>query len=396
MSAERVGVGVTLPKRHKKHKRGFEIFLFSKLGSTYKVLPNLCVFASFFFSCSNSNPSIATIPYTPTPYRIQEPSYFVKLQVPDNNQLTVEGIALGRHLFYDPILSRDSTISCASCHQQDKSFSDGLALSEGVDGRRTKRSAMPIINLAYHYKNFFWDGRTKTLEEQALEPIIDTLEMDFNWESVEERLQQHVDYPFYFRKAFGIENPPEITKELTAKAIAQFERSMVSYNSKYDRVVRAEAEYTEEEFRGHQIFFDADEEHIPTGECAHCHTEPLFTNLEFFNNGIQLAEDLDAFKDEGRGEVTNYYYDKGKFKTPTLRNIALTAPYMHDGRFQTLEEVIDHYISGGHFTINVSPNVRQLKLTEADKKALIAFLHCLTDSTFIEEERFSDPFLNRR
>ena len=348
----------------------------------------------FVFSllrCSNPSQDSIQGPFSPTPFSIQEPGHFVKMTTPLDNPMTIEGIALGRQLFYDPILSRDSTVSCGNCHQLQYGFTDNLEVSLGIDQRKTKRSALPIINLAYHYRNFFWDGRVKTLEEQALHPILDTNEMDFTWDGVEERLQKHPTYPSLFRNAFGIEKKSGITRILVTRAIAQFERSLVSYNSKYDQVLREEAKYTSEEYRGHQIFFDADE-NIPAGECAHCHADPLFTNLEFFNNGIQKGANLNEFRDLGRGEVTQYQYDNGKFKTPTLRNIAVTAPYMHDGRFKTLEEVIDHYASGGHFSINVSPNVRQLNLTENDKTALIAFLHCLTDSTFINNEQFSNPF----
>ncbi len=348
-------------------------------------------FLVLIIACTSFSGELTSIAYDPEPYVIQEPYYFVKMVIPEDNPMTVEGVALGRHLFYDPVLSRDSSISCASCHHQNKGFTDGLSHSKGIAGRQQRRSASPIINLGYHYRNLFWDGRVKTLEEQAIHPVIDSVEMDFNWEGVTARLQNHSDYPVMFRKAFGIRKKEDINSDLVTKAIAQFERSMVSYDTKYDRVLRGEAEYTPQEFRGHQIFFDADDS-IPSGECAHCHTEPLFTGLEFFNNGIEPMEDLEKFPDKGRGAVTHYLYDYGKFKTPTLRNIALTAPYMHDGRFQTLDEVVDHYISGGHFSLNVSPNVRKLKLTTNDKAALIAFLHCLTDSSFVYNENFSNPF----
>ena len=370
---------------------GRGLFNFTIKGS----IAFLFTFSGILWACSNHKPGLEETPFSPTPFQIKEPDYFVSMQVPEDNPLTEEGIELGRQLFYDPILSRDLSVACSNCHQQQFNFTDGQAFSKGVDGHPTKRSALPIINLAYHYKSFFWDGRVSTLEEQALHPILDTLEMDFNWQGVEARLRQHPLYPGLFRQAFGIRTPEEITKTLVTNAIAQFERSLVSFNSKYDRVLRGEEEYTEEEFRGHQIFFDADE-NIPAGECAHCHTEPLFTNLDFFNNGIQQVDHLDDFSDPGKGGITKYKYDNGKFKTPSLRNITLSAPYMHDGRFGSLEEVIDHYASGGHFVLNVSPNVRQLNLLESDKSALIAFLHCLTDSTFINEKRFADPFLKSK
>ena len=196
-----------------------------------------------------------------------------------------------------------------------------------------------------------------------------------------------------FEKAFEIKELTEINKDLITKALAQFERTLVSHNSKYDQVQRGEAEFTDAEQRGWTIFFDASEE-LPHSECGHCHIDPLFTDLEFHNNGIDPSEDLNDFKDKGKGAVNGNKFDNGKFKTPTLRNISLTAPYMHDGRFATLEEVIDHYISGGHLSINANPNVRKLDLQDQDKKDLIAFLNTLTDSTFINNPRFGNPFVN--
>lgn len=341
--------------------------------------------------CSRPPDNLESIPFKSRPFVLEEPSYFVKMMIPEDNLMTQEGVALGRRLFFDPILSRDSSISCGHCHQIEKSFTDGLALSNGIDQRRTRRSALPIVNLGYHYQNLFWDGRAKTLEEQAVHPILDSIEMDFAIGQAIDRIQRHPVYPVFFRKAFGIRSKSEISGDLITKAIAQYERSLVSYNSKFDRVLRGEDEYTAQEWRGYQIFFDADER-IPAGECAHCHTEPLFTSLEFFNNGIQKANNIDDFEDRGRGAITHYRYDNGKFKTPTLRNISLTAPYMHDGRFQSLEEVIDHYQSGGHFTINVSPNVRKLAFTQSDKAALVAFLNCLTDTVFLQRELDLMPF----
>jgi cytochrome c peroxidase len=339
----------------------------------------------------SSTTDLKTIPYQPLAYPLEEAAEFVKMQIPDGSPLTVEGVELGRMLFYDPILSGDSTMSCASCHMQSIGFTDGRPVSTGIRNLEGSRSAPALINMGYHYAGLFWDGRVNTLEGQAIMPVEDSLELNHNWDSVEIQIQRHKSYPIHFRKAFGIEKRNEISRDLITKAIAQFERSLISNSSKYDKVVRGEMEFTAAEKRGWTIFFDASDE-LPKAECGHCHIDPLFTNLQFENNGIESVKDLDDFEDKGRGAISGNYYDNGKFKTPTLRNIALTAPYMHDGRFATLDDVLDHYISGGHPAVNASPNVRKLDLDESHKKDLIAFLHTLTDSTLLNDTAFSNPF----
>lgn len=323
----------------------------------------------------------------PTPYIVEEPPLFFKMTHPEDNQLTEEGVSLGRYLFYDPILSVDSSISCSSCHLQALAFTDGKAVSNGIYGRKGRRSAPSLVNVGYHYKGLFWDGRSPSLEEQAIHPIEDTLEMGNTWTAVVERLQQHPSYPEMFRKAFGISREG-ISREWIVRALSQFQRTIISADSKYDRVIGGTDHFTEEEQRGMTIFFDASEE-LPFSECGHCHTDPLFTHLGLENNGVDFDEDIT--RDKGKGALSGHSFDDGQFKVPTLRNIALTAPYMHDGRFGTLEEVIDHYASGGHPGPNVSPNVRPLTLTEKDKQALIAFLNTLTDSTLLYNEALSDP-----
>lgn len=328
---------------------------------------------------------------SPQPFEIANPPGFVKMGIPLDNPLTKEGIALGRRLFYDPILSADSTLSCASCHQLQLGFTDGKALAEGINGHQNKRSAPSLINIGYYYKGLFWDGRVQTLEEQALLPVEDSVEFGYDWSRVEEKLQSHPIYPTLFERAFGIMGKEEINRFLAAKAIAQFERTLISKDSKYDRVMRGEARFTEAEQRGWSIYFDASDE-LPKSECGHCHLDPLFTNLDFFNNGIEKVDELEDYVDKGRGEVTGWKYHNGQFRTPTLRNIALTAPYMHDGRMKTLEEVIDHYISGGHLVENVNPNVRRLNFSERDKRDLIAFLNTLTDTLFIQNPDYTSPF----
>ncbi len=332
--------------------------------------------------------------YNPQPYEIQLPEWMPDPVIPEDNPMTNDGVMLGRHLFFDPILSLDSTISCASCHRPELAFTDGNAVSEGVFGRTGVRSSMSLVNLSLNTKGFFWDGRAESLEDQALIPVEDHLEMNEDWTNVEQKLRRHPTYPALFRKAFGIEKKSEITRDLTVKAIAQFERSLVSANSRYDRVIWLNDGWpTDSERRGQQLFFF---EELPQNQqhpgCSHCHFAPNFTDNNFINNGLDDVPDLESFVDKGRGEVINNIFDNGKFRVPTLRNIALTAPYMHDGRFQTLEEVLDHYSGGGHGVINEDPNIQPFFLSEQDKKDLISFLEMLTDTSFIKKPEFQSPF----
>ena len=297
---------------------------------------------------------------------------------------SVEAFALGRALFYDPILSKDSTVACATCHQPQLAFSDGLAQSVGVDGRRGRRSAPSLANVGFQYHGFFWDGRVATLEEQSLHPFRDSLEMDLPVGEAVNRLSQHGDYRERFTRSFGSEGIDSLRIQ---RALAHFERELVSSDSRYDQMVAGKINFTISELRGWAIFFDASMD-VPHAECNHCHVDPLFANPQFENNGLAT----DGLNDNGRSGVTGNPYDRGKFKVPSLRNVALTAPYMHDGRFETLEEVLDHYISGGHPGLTVSPNVRPLALDEYDKADLLAFLHTLTDSTFTHRSDLQDPF----
>ncbi|HMO37843.1 MAG TPA: cytochrome c peroxidase [Saprospiraceae bacterium] len=352
----------------------------------------LTILSLTFVVCTRqSGNSLAHIPYRPTPATLKKPDRQPDMLIPADNPLTVEGIALGRKLFYDPILSADSTVFCGNCHQQKRGFTDGKAVSTGFAGRKGVRSAMSLVNVGFHTQGLFWDGRAATLEAQAVHPVQDTVEMNLDWRMAEQRLQRHDNYPILFRQAFGIKNRSEITQDLVVKALAQFQRTLVSRDAKFDQVQRGEAQFTEAEARGYAIFFDTSDE-LPHSECGHCHVDPLFATPAFENNGIQAVQGLHDFADAGRGTITGNRYDNGKFKVPTLRNIAQTAPYMHDGRFKTLDEVLDHYASGGHFADNLSPNVRQLRLGERDKQDLIAFLHTLTDSVLLNNPAFANPF----
>ena len=311
---------------------------------------------------------------------------FAAMLYPPDNPATPAGEALGERLFFDPLLSEDGTISCASCHQPEHAFADDRRVSVGVHGRTGTRNTPGLTNVGYFHQQLFWDGRADNLEAQALHPIGTAHEMGGSWSAVIARLRAESSYVADFTAAFG---EVAIDATLVGRALAQYQRTLVSDDSKYDRVLRGEATYTPKEALGHAIFFDAGDDPggpfagLPTGECAHCHTAPHFTNQRFENNGLDEAVELTDFTDLGRGAINGQVYDNGRFRNPGLRNVALTAPYMHDGRFATLEEVVEHYHSGGRYAENRSANVRALGLTEEQKSALVAFLHTLTDTSFV-------------
>lgn len=337
---------------------------------------------------------LTDILYEPSLFEVPDLPDFLPLVSPSDNALTLEGIDLGRHLFYDPILSADSTMSCSSCHDPILAFTDGKSMSTGIDGIVGSRSAMSLINIGYNYRGLFWDGRVATLEEQALLPIEDPIELNHSWSEVVEDIQRHESYPRMFRKAYGIESTDEITEDLITKAIAQYERILISgTNSKYDRAINYNTvAFTELEQHGFDLFIDAGDGDTVDAECSHCHHGGLFMGDLFFNNGIDETSDPESLLDLGRGAITGFDIDMGKFKAPTLRNIVLTAPYMHDGRFTTLEEVIDHYDSGGHPSPNLDQNIRPLSLSDYDKKALVAFLNTLTDTTYLFPNLIPNPY----
>jgi cytochrome c peroxidase len=288
-------------------------------------------------------------------------------------------------------------MSCGSCHFPGGGFTDTIAVSTGIDGIAGRRSSMALVNVGYYYNGLFWDGRSATLEDQALLPVEDPIELHHQWPNVVEEFKSHATYPKMFRKAFGISNTAEITKELAAKAIAQFERTMVSSGqSKYDRQ-RCEPGvfFTPEEAEGFELFSNEVGNHPG---CTHCHSSSnqLFTNNNYENNGIDSVgleiDDLNNFQDWGRGEVTGNIFDNGKFRIPSLRNIMLTYPYMHDGRFKTLGEVLDHYKTGGFSAANSNSLQQPFPLTEDEKEKIIIFLETLNDPTFLNNPAFSNPF----
>ncbi len=332
--------------------------------------------------------------YNPQPYNLDLPEWMPNPIIPEDNPLTEAGVHLGRYLFYDPILSADGSLSCGSCHQQSKGFTNGTKKSTGVLNLETERSAMSLVNLAFNPNQYLWDGKASSIEGIVIATVEDHVEMNENWENVEYRLRSNSDYPSMFRRAFGIDRKGEITRDLTAKAIAQFVRTIVSFNSEFDRVVWLKERWpTDEERRGQELFYI--EPFLQTDNhpgCTHCHLNPLFTDNLYKNNGIDDVPSLADFLDLGRGAVTKRLYDNGKFRVPTLRNIAATAPYMHDGRFETLEAVLDHYAGGGHNMENEDVNIQAFTLTEQEKNDMITFLHMLTDSTLLTNPAYANPF----
>jgi cytochrome c peroxidase len=295
------------------------------------------------------------------------------------NPLTEEGFQLGRHLFYEPILSRDNTISCASCHLQQTGFTHvDHDLSHGIDGRIGTRNSLTIMNLAWN-KTFMWDGSINHIEVQALAPIHNKDEMDETLANVVKKLNAVPKYKTLFYKAF---NDSIITGQKTLLAITQFTGSLNTYNSKYDKYIRKEAggEFTIQEKNGLKIF---------RNNCASCHKEPLFTSDDFKNNGLKVDTTLNDF---GRMLVTKNRKDSLKFKVPTLRNIQFTKPYMHDGRFENIQEVIKHYTSGITQSNTLAKELKKpIILTHREKVDLLVFLRTLTDNEFLFNKRFSFP-----
>jgi cytochrome c peroxidase len=294
----------------------------------------------------------------------------------ENNPLTQEGFELGRRLFYDPILSRDSTISCGFCHQQFVAFANAdHRLSHGIDDLLGTRNAPALFNMAW-FPNFMWDGGVNHIEVQPLAPIANPVEMDETISNVIVKLQRNQAYRDQFRKAFGSDT---INSQLMLRAMAQFMGAMISDKSRYDNYLRGRLQLTAEEKRGLQLF---------KTHCASCHKEPLLTDMQFRNNGL----DASFTKDAGRAHITGLPQDSGLFRVPSLRNIELTYPYMHDGRFQSLEQVIDHYRSGIKNSSTLDPLLASggIPLSETDKSDLISFLNTLTDQAFLNDRRFSE------
>ena len=342
---------------------------------------------SVFVTVSSCNQEDDRPDYIPTPYELQIPKGLPPLDafIPEDNPMTVEGLALGRKLFYDPLLSGDNSQSCGSCHKQEFGFSDPRRFSIGIDGSVGTRQSMALINLAWSQNGLFWDGRATTLEELIFEPVVNPIEMNTTWPEVESKLNADPDYALEFKQAYNIDY---IDSVHVTKAIAQFIRTLISGNSKFDKFYNQQAlSLSEQELRGLTLFNSEE------ADCFHCHgLGGLITDNRYRNNGL----DVSFSADEGRYLVTGDEMDKGKFRVPTLRNIELTAPYMHDGRFFTLEQVIDHYSDHVKLSPTIDPLMELVgsggaQLSSQEKADLLAFLKTFTDEDFVNDPAFSDP-----
>lgn len=335
------------------------------------------------------------VSYVATPYELEIPSHFPQMIIPEDNPMTVEGVELGRKLFYEELLSGDNSMACASCHSPEASFTDPNQFSTGIDGIQGTRNSMPLINLGWS-KDFFWDGRAKSLEAQILEPVPNPIEMHQSWTAAVGKLNGKLEYRNMFFKAFGEEG---IDSVKVSKAIAQFIRTMISGSSKYDVMYKYENgislsssdqqvfnTISVDEWAGYDLF-----KSLNGADCLHCHKGTMMRIDGFSNNGLDAT-----FTDLGLGEVTGNNFDNGKFKVPTLRNIEYTAPYMHDGRFATLDDVIDHYSFGIQQSSTIDPLIEYasqggVQLDPQERMLLKKFLLTLTDESFINNPDFADP-----
>jgi len=376
---------------------------------------------TFFYACKEDSEPQYPIAFTPTPYKIVIPKYFpTLLNIPYDNPMTVEGIRLGRYLFYDGRLSGrtqpDSMMCCASCHVQVNGFEVGMSNPSYPDGKTygltgipTPHFMMPLVNLVFNTNAYLWNGlinknntqlgninygvpalpeyHFKNIESLVWMAITAPHEMNGTIEKSVHAIASVAIYPPMFKAAFGTE---EITYDRISKAIAQFVRTLISSDSKFDKYLRGETNLTSEELQGYVLFSTEN-----GADCFHCHGgsgNPMFTTNLFYNNGIDSV-----FTDaKDRYSVTHDISDKGGYKAPTLRNVLITAPYMHDGRFKNIDQVLDFYSEGVILSPYINPLMHQamnagVQLTFAEKKQLKAFLNTLTDTEFIENVDFSKP-----
>jgi cytochrome c peroxidase len=346
--------------------------------------------------------------YVPKPYEFKIPQYFpTRLNIPSNNPITVEGVQLGRYLFYDGRLSGrthpDSLMSCGTCHLQENSFECGInhprftgGKTSGITGIPTPHVMLPLVNLVWNESGYFWSGlvsasnpdpHKRTIEDIVYMGVVAPHEMAADTQQVKTMIQSIPGYPDLFEKAFGTR---VVTFQNISKAIAQFVRTLISYNSRFDRYLRGEISLTESELSGFVLFMTED-----GADCFHCHGgdgNPLFTTNLFYNN----AKDTQFSDTRDRYSVTGDPGDIGAYKAPTLRNIELTSPYMHDGRFSTLEEVIDFYSQHLQQSPYVHPLMHHvqdggIQLLPSEKADLIAFIKTLRDDTFLTDPAFSKP-----
>ena len=333
----------------------------------------MAIFAVGIIGCGDvSDPPVSEPLYT-----IEVPERFPALTYPEDNLPSEAKIALGRHLFYDPRLSSDLTISCATCHLQKRAFSDTGVVSIGVAGRLGTRNAPSLGNTGF-LRSWLWEGGVRSLEQQAIVPITHPDEMDMHTDTVLSRISSDPIYRRLFEETW---EDGEISFERVTKAIATFERTIISGNAPFDRWESGdESALSEAQKRGREIFF------TEKGECFHCHISYNFTDNLFHNNGLAETSDL------GRFAVTQFSLDRGRFKTPTLRNIEVTGPYMHDGRIATLREVVEFYNRGGEGHPLTDPLIRPLGLTDQEIDDLVEFMRGLTDEEFLNNPELSDPW----
>ena len=330
----------------------------------------LVIFSLLFVACKPQTDELI-LPEN-QPYLLQLPDHFPEMPVPADNPLSVDAVELGRLLFHDTRLSRDGLVSCATCHLQHLAFSDGQALSTGIEGRTGLRNAPSLANVAYAPR-LFADGGVPSLELQVLAPIADVNEMDHNILLAAEELDQDPVLHQLAMSAFQ----QGLTPYTITRALASFERTLVSTDSKYDQYLSGTMSLSQNEMEGMALFM-SDEL-----KCASCHSGALFSNFDYVNIGL-----YSEYTDAGRERITLNQEDLGKFKTPSLRNVALTAPYMHDGSMESLEEVIDFFASGGENHINKDPRIAGFQLSDEDKNKLIAFLHALSDETLLQNPSY--------
>ena len=324
-------------------------------------------------------------PESPTPVQLEYPEYFpAPVDIPSRNPLTLEGIELGRKLFFDPALSASGKVSCASCHVQSLSFADGQALSSvGVGAKSLQRNSPALINLAW-MNHLFWDGGVKNLESVPFAALTNPNEMAGDLKEISNYLNENSAYRNAFEIAFGIDS---ISSAYVARALAQFQRTLISADAKYDRVQMGQESFSMDEIEGEKIF---------RTKCASCHIPPLFTDNQFHNNGPDSIFPLENENVRaGRYRVTLDSADIGKFKTPTLRNLKFTFPYMHDGRFATLDEVLAHYQTGILHSTTLDEDLRNLKLSDDEVRSLGAFLKTLNDKEFVNNPIHSNQGMSR-
>ncbi len=335
-------------------------------------------------SCGRGVPT-----YEPTPLELGYPSHFPAPNLPETNPLTKEGVRLGRHLFYDDRLSGDNTQNCGSCHLQESNFAEPKRFSTGINGIEGTINAMVLSNMAWQ-DFFFWNGRKNSLEEQVKDPVVNPIEMHAEWPNVIEKLSQDQRYLDMYANAFGDD---EITTARTAKALAQFIYTLVSGTSKLDAYIQGNYTFTASEQLGFDIFNNEQ------GDCFHCHglattgyQMGAYGLLQFSNNGIDSV----LVEGSGREGYTGLSSDRAKFKIPSLRNVEYSFPYMHDGRFQTLAEVIDFYNTGGFPSATIDPNMKASGIGRnwsiEQKQGLIDFLKTFSDPTFLTDTAFSNPW----